>query len=266
MNCGANRSANVWISEFAGTPDVVERTGERIREWFRRSNPAVQNGDVRIRLDERIRERARIARDMHDTLLQGFLGVSLQLQAAVEQLPAGSPGKPALDSAAVRMRLVINEARDILQGLRSSAIEAMSLEQALSCLREEFTPGGGIKFRVFVTGKPRVLKPEIQEQIYFIGREALINALRHSNATSIEAEIEYLPRRMRVLIRDNGCGMNPQVATRGRNSHWGLVGMRERADGIGAQFRIWSRAGAGTEVELSLPGRALAEACAQTEA
>ena len=136
------------------------------------------------------------------------------------------------------------------------------LEQALCCLSEEFAPGGGVRFRVIVTGQPRLLKPAFQEQIYLIGREALINALRHSEASSIEAEVEYLPRQLRVVVRDNGCGMDPKLVTCGGHAHWGLVGMRERAAGIGAQFRIWSRLGAGTEVEISLPGRVLAEAYA----
>lgn len=135
------------------------------------------------------------------------------------------------------------------------------LEQALCCLSEEFAPGGSVRFRVIVSGQAKPLKTAIQEQIYLIGREALINALRHSEASSIEAEVEYFPRQLRVLVRDNGCGMDPKL-TGGRQAHRGLVGMRERAASIGAQLRIWSRLGAGTEVEVSLPGRALAEAYA----
>jgi signal transduction histidine kinase len=136
------------------------------------------------------------------------------------------------------------------------------LEQALCCLSEEFAPGGGVRFRVIVTGQPKLLKPAIQEQIYLIGREALINALRHSEASSIEAEVEYFPRQLRVLVRDNGCGMDSKLVTGARHAHRGLVGMCERAAGIGAKFRIWSRLGAGTEVEISLPGRVLAKAYA----
>lgn len=262
MNCDVNRSANVMVGGIAGAPDLVEWVAERIKKWIRLPSDAELTREVSVRRDERLRERARITRDLHDTFLQGFLGISLQLQAAVDEVPAESPGKPSLNRAVLRMQRVINEARDILQGLRSPAMESMSLEQALSCLREEFAPGRGIGFRVFVTGQPKALKPTIQEQIYLIGREALINALRHSAATSIEAEIEYLPRRLRILVRDNGCGMDAQVVTCGRHAHWGLVGMRERAVGIGAQFRIWSRLGAGTEVEISLPGPVLAAAYA----
>lgn len=262
MNCDTHRSANVMIGMAAGAPELVERAAGHINKWLRSFKRADLNREVSIRLDERLRERARIARDFHDTLLQGFLGISLQLHAAVEQVPADCPVKPSLNGAILRMRHVIDDAREILQGVRCSAMESMSLEQALSCLHEEFVSRGGVQFRIFVTGKPKALKPAFQEQIYLIGREALINALRHSVATSIEAEIEYLPRQLRVLVRDNGCGMDPNVLSAGRHAHWGLVGMRERAAVIGAQFRIWSRLGAGTEVEISLPGRVLAEAYA----
>jgi signal transduction histidine kinase len=122
-------------------------------------------------------------------------------------------------------------------------------------------PAGGVRFRLFVTGQPKPLTPEIQEQIYLIRREAMLNAVRRAQATSIEAEVEYLPHRLRLAVRDNGCGIDPQIVRSGRACHWGLVGMRERAGGIGAKLRIWSRPGAGPEVEISLPGRILAEAC-----
>jgi len=102
-------------------------------------------------------------------------------------------------------------------------------------------------------GQSMPLKPAIQGQIYLIGREAIVNALRHSEATSIEVEIEYLPRRIRLLVRDNGCGIEQKLLNSGRDLHCGLLGMSERARDIGARFQIWSRPGAGTELKLSLP-------------
>ena len=126
----------------------------------------------------------------------------------------------------------------------------MSLEQALSELWEEFTPGG-TRYQIFVLGKPKTLKPAIKEQIYLIGREAVLNALRHSGAAAIEAEVEYSARRLRVVVRDNGCGIDPQAVRSSPHSHWGLLGMRERAACVGAQLRVWSRPGGGTEVEIS---------------
>ena len=157
------------------------------------------------------------------------------------------------------MQHVFDDARNILQGLRSPSMASMALERWFFCLREEFS-AADVRFQVFVLGQPKKLKVAVQEQIYLIGREALINAFRHSEATRIEAEVQYLRRRLRILLRDNGCGIDPQTVQSGRHAHWGLLRMRERADGIGAQLEIWSRPGCGTEVQISITGRTLAEA------
>jgi signal transduction histidine kinase len=251
VSCNIDHSPNVMIGGFAFTRDLFDWTAEIIKKLSRRVNHD-HNWELGLRLDERQRERERIARELHDTLLQGFLGVSLKLQAAVEHVPANCPSKAALDSAMVQMQDVINEARDVLQGRCSSSMASMPLEESFSCLRDQFASGGAVRFRVFVTGQPKPLKSVIQEQIYLIGREALINAFRHSEATSIEAEVEYLPKRLRILVRDNGRGIDPQAVQSSRQPHWGLLGMRERAAGIGAELRIWSRPGSGTDVEISL--------------
>jgi len=129
---------------------------------------------------------------------------------------------------------------------------SMPLEHSFYCLRDEVAAGGAVRFRVFVSGQPKLLKPAIQEQMYLIGREALINAFRHSEGTSIEVEVEYLRRRLRILISDNGRGMDPEIVQSDGHDHWGLLGMRDRADDIGAQLRIWSRSGCGTAVEISI--------------
>jgi len=260
VNYNMSRSADVLVAGPVFSFNLVAWALAKLQKRFHRSNHEQLRRERAARMEERQRERERIARELHDTLLQGFLGASLQLHAAVEQVPADSPSRPCLNRALSLVQRVINEGRDILQGLRSSAMESMSLEQAFSCLREEFAPGGQPRFRIYVSGQPKPLKPAIQEQIYLMGREALINALRHSEATSIEAEVEYLPRRLRVIVRDNGCGMDSKLVRSGRPAHWGLLGMRERASSIGAQLRIWSRPGAGTEVEIHVPGHILAEA------
>jgi signal transduction histidine kinase len=233
--------------------EVVARTTVRVQSWFQRADQEQLNREMNLRLEERHKERARIARELHDTLLQGFLGASMQLHNAVEQMPPDSPNKPSLSRALRLIQRVLDEGRLALQGLRSPGIPAATLEQALSNLRDELTPAGPV-FRIFVTGKSRAMKPDVQDQIYLIGREALVNALRHSEASSIEVEIEYLPHRLRVVVRDNGCGIDPQVVRSGRNGHWGLMGMRERAGSIGARLRIWSKPGCGTEVEIGVPG------------
>ena len=213
-------------------------------------------------MEERLSERARIARELHDTLFQGFLGASMQLHFAVDQVPADSPSKPSLCRALRLMQRVIDEGRGALQGLRSTGSSYPSLEHALSGVREEFMPGA--------TSFPDFRQGPDEKGIEAGGAGADLSdragspgeRTRHSEASSIEAEVEYLPRQLRVVVRDNGCGMDPQVVRSGRAAHWGLLGMRERAESIGAQLRIWSRPKAGTEVEISVSGYGMADACA----
>jgi signal transduction histidine kinase len=244
---------NTIVGGGACARDVVARATVRFQSWFHATDQEQVNREKSLRLHERHKERARIARELHDTLFQGFLGASMQLHNAVEQLPPDSPSKLSLSRALSLIQSVLDEGRLALQGLRSSSGAPETLEQALSNLRDEITPGGSL-FRIFVTGNSRALKPDVQEQLYLMGREALLNALRHSAGSRIEAEIEYLPSRLRVVVRDDGCGIDPEVVRSGRNGHWGLLGMRERAASIGARLRIWSKPGCGTEVEICAPG------------
>jgi signal transduction histidine kinase len=204
-------------------------------------------------LEEGCRERARIVHELHDTLLQGFLGACMLLDHAVEQTPADSPSKPALSRALCLVRRAVEEGRAAIRGLQVTLPARSSLEQAFANFLDEVKPARGVQLRIFVHGKPRALMPAIQEQLFLIGREAVINALRHSGATKIEVEVQYLRTCFCVLVRDNGCGINPEVVLRARDSHWGLSGMRERAENIGARFGIWSRPRAGTEVRVAIP-------------
>ena len=230
---------------------AIPLTVERIQGWLHR--PAQQAfREMSIRLEERRRERARIARDFHDTVLQGFLGASMVLESAVNELPVDSPSRPSLNRVLSLMRRVIEEGRDALHGLRSTRTPATSLEQSLAELGDELRISG-VQFRVSVVGRTRAINPTIQEQVYLVGREAVLNALRHSKGTNIEAEIEYLPEKLRLVVRDDGCGIDEEILLSGRISHWGLQGMRERSAGFGGQLRIWSKTGAGTEVELRAP-------------
>ena len=206
-----------------------------------------------IRLEERCKERARIVHELHDTLFQGFLGASMLLHQAVEQTPADYPSKPALSSALRLVNQAIDEGRAAIQGIHTASTAPSSLEQAFSNLLSEVTAGRGRQLRIFVQGELRTLNPAIQEQLFLIGREAAMNALRHSQATKIEVEVQYLRDLLRVFVRDNGRGINPDAVQRQGDSHWGLRGMRERSENIGARFGIWSRTSAGTEVRLAVP-------------
>ncbi len=207
-----------------------------------------------LQFQERLEERTRIAQDLHDTLLQGVLSASMQLHVAVDGIPADAPEKPLLSRGLQLLAQVIEEGRNAVRGLRTPASRADDLGQALLRIPQDLGLQELGGFRVIVEGLPRPLHPVMRDEVYRIGREALVNAFRHSGAAAIEVEIEFAARALRLLVRDDGCGIDPQVLEAGRDGHWGLSGMRERAERMGARLKVWSRAGAGTEVELSVPG------------
>jgi ligand-binding sensor domain-containing protein/signal transduction histidine kinase len=209
---------------------------------------------MNMRFEERLAERTRIAQELHDTLLQGFLSASMQLHVANDRLTADSPAKPLVSRVLELMSQVVEEGRNSVQGLRSSKSSLPDLENAFSQIRHEFPVQSQISFRVIVEGTPRRLRSVIRDEVYLIGHEALSNAFRHAQASEIEVEIEYAASHLRVLIRDNGGGIDTQVLRSGRQGHWGLSGMKERTERIGGKLRVLSRAVAGTEVELSVPG------------
>jgi signal transduction histidine kinase len=207
------------------------------------------------RLEERLAERTRIARDLHDTVLQGLLSASMQLHVAMDQLPADSPLKVRLGRVLELMGNVMEEGRNTVRGLRSARTDSHDLEQAFFQIPHQLAIEEHIDFRVIVLGSHRKLHPAIRDEVYRIGREALVNAFRHSRASSIEVELEYGAKRFRLAVRDNGCGIDPRMLHSGRDGHWGFAGMRERAEEVGARLKIWSRAAAGTELELTVPNR-----------
>ena len=141
-----------------------------------------------------------------------------------------------------------------LRGLRAPESTILSLETALSRLREEFPVDQAAGFQVVTQGSPRPLSPMIRDEVYRIGREAVANAFLHAKASKIQLDVEYASKFVRVLVSDDGCGINPDVLDTGRDGHWGLPGMRERSEKIGATLKLRSRIGAGTEVELTVPG------------
>ena len=214
-----------------------------------------------MRLEERVSERTRIARDLHDTLLQSFQGLVLRFQAVRNQLP-NRPEKACevLDSALISADQAIAEGRSAIQELRSGSSQESNLEQMLLATGRELasSQNGGDSappLRVIVEGNRRAKRAVIREEIYRIARELLRNAYRHAHAQSIEAELRYDDDVFLLIVRDDGKGIDPKVLKdRGRAGHWGLPGTYERAEGIGARLDIWSEVGAGTEVRLTVPG------------
>ncbi len=218
----------------------------RLRQLTRRLN---------TRFEERLAERTRITQEIHDTLLQGFLSASMQLHVAIDQVSEDSPAKPRLNHVQQLMGQVIEEGRNTVRGMRFSSGASLDLERAFDRIRQEFGDRKQVDFRVAARGRPRPLHPIIRDEVYSIGREALVNAYRHAGAKSIEVEMEYSAGRLRILVRDDGCGISPQALRSGNGRRSGLSGMRERAEGIGARLKVRNRATAGTEVELSIPSR-----------
>jgi len=202
----------------------------------------------------RLEERTRIAQELHDTLLQTFLSASMQLSLATGAVPAESPVKPRLDRILQIMNRGIVESRSTIQGLRSSDSLTRDLVIALADIEQELSSRPDIDFRVSVAGRQQPLNTLIQQEIYRIGREAVLNAFCHSRAKRVEFELEYSDRELQVRVRDNGIGIDPEVLRDGREGHWGLRGMRERAARIGGQLKISSNPSNGTEVRLSIPG------------
>ena len=209
---------------------------------------------LNLRFQDRLAERTRIAQELHDTLLQGVLSASLQLDLAEDQLPENSPAKPRLRRVLQLMERVTEEGRNALRGLRAPEAEKGDLQNALARLRQECGLDEKIVYRVIVNSVTRTLRPLIRDEVYRISREALVNAFVHSKASNIEIEIEYASRYLTVMVRDDGCGIDPEVLGAGREGHWGLTGMKERAEAIGATLRLRSRIGSGTELELTVPG------------
>ena len=210
---------------------------------------------VRGRMEERLEERERIARDLHDTLLQSVQGLILKFHAVLKQIPADMPAHNALEKTLDHADEVLAEGRDRIHNLRVHSASLSDLPAAFRSVAEEASQGREAIFKMVVEGHVRELHPLVLEECYCIGREAIINALTHSEGQHVEAEITYDPRQFRLRVRDDGRGIDPKILDAGgRSGHWGLQGMHERAQKIGAQLRFWSRPETGTEVELIVPG------------
>ncbi|MCU1248683.1 MAG: Two component sensor histidine kinase [Edaphobacter sp.] len=216
--------------------------------------------EFNMTLETRVNERTRIARDLHDTLLQSFHGLMFEFQAARNMLPRRpKEAMEVLDSAIVGTEQAIAQSRDAIQDIRSEPVAQSDLAQLLTAAGQELANSQEDNreapvFRVIVEGERQTLSPILQDEVYRIAREVLRNAFQHARAHLIEAEIRYDDHLLCLRIRDDGQGIDPKVQKEGRRAgHWGLPGIRERAQRIGAQLDFWSEAGAGTEVQLTVP-------------
>jgi signal transduction histidine kinase len=210
---------------------------------------------IQSRLEERIAERERIARELHDTLLQGVQGLILRFQAIMEGLPAGQPAKAQLNAALERADEVLISGRDRVRHLRTLGDDDIS--QALASAVKLAAPPSEIEVRINHEGRQRELHQVVAEEAIAIGREAILNALQHSHATRIDATIAYDRWGITLGVSDNGDGIDARIlADGGREGHFGLIGMRERARKIRGKLTLAGRPGGGTVVALNVPARA----------
>ncbi|HEY8997764.1 MAG TPA: triple tyrosine motif-containing protein, partial [Edaphobacter sp.] len=211
---------------------------------------------MRARMAARSDERERIARELHDTLLQSLFGVMLQFHSIAGRLSQEDPTRQVLSETLVRADTVMQEGRERVRNLRASETDSGSLMDALSTTGYQLQALRPVGFHISSRGWPRSLKPDIQEEVLLIAREALTNAFVHSQAQAISVEVGFRPRRLVIVVEDNGRGIAEEILRAGgREGHWGLLGMRERARKIGSRVDFDSPVGSGTRVTLRVPAR-----------
>jgi signal transduction histidine kinase len=203
-------------------------------------------------------ERTRMAREIHDTLLQGFTGITLQLQAIVQEVTrAPERAKADVERILVLADKALVDARQAVWDMRAPALQAKSLAEALEDVTRRAGYGAGPNVRFRLTGKPRPLEPAAEMALFRIGQEAVANAVKHATARTIDVDLAYERRAARLVVRDDGRGFDPAGTAAARRGHWGLVGMRERAESVEARLSVTSAEGKGTEVAVVVRSRSV---------
>jgi signal transduction histidine kinase len=204
------------------------------------------------RFQDRLVERTRIAQDLHDTLLQGLISASMQLDVAQERVSADSPAKPSLQHVLQLMQQVMEEGRRALRALRTND-DSADLETRFLALGSMQTNGSGVHYEVRVEGQARPLQSALLDEVYRIGKEAWSNAMAHAQASQIVVILQFGRRAFRMHVRDDGRGIPPAILSNMRESHRGISGMKQGARAIGSVLKIRSRVLGGTDVELVVP-------------
>jgi signal transduction histidine kinase len=219
---------------------------------------AIARRILQLRLEERLSERTRIARDLHDTMLQSFHGVLIKLSVVASRIKDPPEAREQLKAIVEQARQAVTEGRDAVEGLRSSTVVTNDLARAIGVLGEALaadqTGQTCPEFRVHVEGTSRDLVPLIRDEVHGIASEALRNAFRHAHAVRIEVGIHFDRRQFGLRVRDNGKGIDQKVLSGGGGrGHFGLAGLRERARLVGGKLAIRSKPDSGTEIEITIP-------------
>ena len=209
---------------------------------------------IRSRFGLVLEERARLAREIHDTLAQGFVGISSQLDAVAMCMPeTATPARSYLDMARRMARHSLTEARRSVMDLRASALDGQDLAAAIESGTRLWTAGSGVELAVEVIGPGAQLPEEMEQHLLRIAQEAVTNALKHAAASRIGVKLHTEARNLHLRIKDNGRGFDQQDVFSSQTGHFGVIGMRERAERLGGEFRLASNPGEGTEVEVTVP-------------
>jgi signal transduction histidine kinase len=209
---------------------------------------------IRSRFSLVLEERARLAREIHDTLAQGFVGISSQLDAVAMCMPEEqSPARKYLDMARRMARHSLTEARRSVMDLRASVLEGQDLAAALESGTRMWAAGAGVDVKVEVSGPETVLPQEMEQHLLRIAQEAVANVIKHAGASRIGIKLDMEARKLYLRIRDNGRGFETPDVFSTRGGHFGLIGMRERAERLGGELKLASNPGEGTEVEVTVP-------------
>ena len=209
---------------------------------------------LRDLFEERLKERTRIAQELHDNLIQDVMGISLQIEVTDELLPANFPAKQSLSRALRLSKSALDAGRRALNDLRTASLNAADLVKSFSELASEFKRDAETKIDVIVEGRERPLNAITGYDVLQVGRQAITNALQHAQARRIHVLLSYGEQQLRIRVQDNGRGINEETLNLGRPGHYGIAGMHERAERLGGTISIRSRVGKGTEIDLSVPG------------
>jgi len=243
--------------------DLEQRVHEQASQLVR-TKQAARERELQARFEATLEERNRLARELHDSLLQSVTGMGLQLRAALPHLGSASPeARASINRVADLADATVRDARHAVWDMRQQSLVEKSLPSALEDLVERARTT--LDSRVRVVGKPRNLPPVVADTVYRIAQEALHNAVKHAHARVVRISLEYRVRSVRLVVADDGCGFRAESAVRSHSGKWGLVGMRERAERVGATLSVRSTPGHGTSVELRLPTTRLSMAEANEE-
>jgi signal transduction histidine kinase len=238
--------SGVTVLFLAALGGVIARSKLKLREQSR------ERMETEGRFSTIMAERNRMAREIHDTLAQGYTAISAQLEILKDKVAGPQATKP-LELARGMVRSSLAEARRSIWEMRSQALEDAELHQALANVAEQLTAGTTVRVSVSIEGVPRRLPIIVENNLLRIGQEAITNALKYAHPKEICIALEYEAKAARLCVRDDGCGFDPSGVVASKSGGFGLVGMKERVQQMSGQFVVRSQPGQGTEVLVEVP-------------